>query len=467
MSDPTEEQSTEGGEALGSTADNVNKGKRKEYKDREDNTQTHLELNTSKVVETEESKVCLQVGKFNREKARRSIAEMLIIDELPFKEFCILDNIQCEKSLVVDVPTRWNSTYLMLSVAIKYEQVFGRFIEEDFVYTCDLREGDGADMPYLLCWIRRIESEIRPPGVPEIKDWANARLLVVFLKHFYDMTLRVSGTKYINLNSYLECINCLDTVLKQCFLTDNNDLKSLSIEIMKKFDKYWGDTKKFNMLVFIAFVFGSRTKFKYLKVNLCSMYGIEEGNDDGNEVVTLCRNALKELFNDYNVESLDTVIGVFEDKIETMRKKNMAEVKRRKAESDTAKELSLSWIGWWKKRSMAFLILSLVARDILSILVSTVASESTFSTGEIRNISIESSAGALSLSLSLFLSLSFNLSSLRVLLVVLLVGVFRLTSTQKIVGLFGVSTSDCRFSWGFHANMVFRLKSVLMIVSLV
>ncbi|GKB72004.1 hypothetical protein Tco_0933416, partial [Tanacetum coccineum] len=34
MSDLMEKQSTEGGEALGSTAGNVNKGKRKDYKER-------------------------------------------------------------------------------------------------------------------------------------------------------------------------------------------------------------------------------------------------------------------------------------------------------------------------------------------------------------------------------------------------------------------------------------------------
>nr|GFA03389.1 hypothetical protein [Tanacetum cinerariifolium] len=37
-------------------------------------------------------------------------------------------------------------------------------------------------------------------------------------------------------------------------------------------------------------------------------------------------------------------------------------------------------LGWWKKRSPTFLILSLVAHDILAISVSIVASESTFST---------------------------------------------------------------------------------------
>nr|GEV30702.1 zinc finger BED domain-containing protein RICESLEEPER 2-like [Tanacetum cinerariifolium] len=125
-----------------------------------------------------------------------------------------------------------------------------------------------------------------------------------------------------------------------------------------------------------------------------SMYGTKEWNEDGNQVVTLCRNVLKELFNDYNV---------FEDTIKTMRKKNMADVKRRKAVSSIAKETkseldrylteenegdgtyfksdNFTILGWWKKRSLAFIILSLVARDILVIPISTMASESTFSTG--------------------------------------------------------------------------------------
>nr|GEW72017.1 zinc finger BED domain-containing protein RICESLEEPER 2-like [Tanacetum cinerariifolium] len=48
-------------------------------------------------------------------------------------------------------------------------------------------------------------------------------------------------------------------------------------------------------------------------------------------------------------------------------------------------------LGWWKRRSLAFPVLYLVARDILAILISPVASESIFSTGGIVLDSFRSS----------------------------------------------------------------------------
>nr|GEV46269.1 hypothetical protein [Tanacetum cinerariifolium] len=161
-----------------------------------------------------------------------------------------------------------------------------------------------------------------------------------------------------------------------------------------------------------------------------------EGSDcvrmgvQGPKVADLCEKALIALFNDYkriysnhNVRSVSSsssddatqsfsisqsvtdrgLFGSSSDVITALRKKNSAEVKRRKTESSVAKDSKseldrylteeiegdeayfksgdFTVLGWWKRRSPTFLVLSLVARDILVDPISTVASKSTFSTG--------------------------------------------------------------------------------------
>jgi len=45
---------------------------------------------------------------------------------LTFKKCAEKLHIKCKKSLCLDVATRWNSTYLMLEAAEKFEKVFVR-----------------------------------------------------------------------------------------------------------------------------------------------------------------------------------------------------------------------------------------------------------------------------------------------------------------------------------------------------
>ena len=44
--------------------------------------------------------------------------------------------------VVLDVPTRWNSTYLMLESAVKFRKAFERMEEEDCHYVFYFKEGD-------------------------------------------------------------------------------------------------------------------------------------------------------------------------------------------------------------------------------------------------------------------------------------------------------------------------------------
>ncbi|GJT47309.1 zinc finger BED domain-containing protein RICESLEEPER 2-like protein [Tanacetum coccineum] len=87
-----------------------------------------------------------------------------------------------------------NSTYLMLDAAQKYERAFARYDSEDRHYRDDLEK----------------------TGVTISSDWANVRRLTMFLEHFYELTLKVSGTLYVTSNSFLDDITSIYAALNNC-----------------------------------------------------------------------------------------------------------------------------------------------------------------------------------------------------------------------------------------------------------
>ena len=83
-------------------------------------------------------------------------------------------------SICLDVPTRWNSTYMMLKNAIPHRTVFESFDGQDASFKMDL--GDSILVDY---------------------DWVYLERFVPLLKTFYEMTLRISGSLYVTSNCYL------------------------------------------------------------------------------------------------------------------------------------------------------------------------------------------------------------------------------------------------------------------------
>ncbi|GJW46306.1 zinc finger BED domain-containing protein RICESLEEPER 2-like protein [Tanacetum coccineum] len=233
--------------------------------------------------------------------------------------------------------------------------------------------------------------DLEKTGVPIASDWENVRRLTKFLEHFYELTLKVSRILYVTSNSFLDDITSIDVALNNCIngVPDTN-LAAMAKMMKCKFDKYYGSLEKCNMATVVASVLDPRNKFEYVEVLLGDVYGKIEGK----AMCAMIKVSLVELYEDYvrihaspethtMFEFVDasssihkrsvTATPVIEPSV-ILKQKVRMEMKRRKSESglqDSKSELD----------SPRFPVLSLLARDVLAIPISTVASESVFSTG--------------------------------------------------------------------------------------
>lgn len=104
-----------------------------------------------------------------------------------FKESYKEENIESRALLCLYVTSRWNSTYSMLQAATKFKKSFV-VLERDGNYTNYFNEdmSDGRNIN----------------GLPTHVDWDRAEVFVRFLRTFYEMTLKFSGSKYVTSNSF-------------------------------------------------------------------------------------------------------------------------------------------------------------------------------------------------------------------------------------------------------------------------
>ncbi|KAL3632366.1 hypothetical protein CASFOL_025350 [Castilleja foliolosa] len=159
--------------------------------------------------------------------------------------------VQYTSSLKTDLPTRWNSTYLMLESVMKYRSVFERM-----------------QIPALL--------EGTALGPMTTDDWERCECLMRFLKGFYDLTTRMSGSLYVTSNYLIFHILMCSRLLKELMESDYDDMKAMGVEMKKKFDKYFGDFKKLNLLLFVAALLDPQHKMRGVTSVLKGLFGERE-----------------------------------------------------------------------------------------------------------------------------------------------------------------------------------------------
>ena len=126
-------------------------------------------------------------------------------------------------SLPLDVKTRWNSTYLMLTTANKFKVAFDKMEAEDRLYNDYFGE---------------IENGAKRVGPPQFRDWKAIDKLCQFLMIFYNSTLVVSASTSLNAHKCYGEIVTIATNLISLSSSSDPDLKSKASEMFKKFDKY-------------------------------------------------------------------------------------------------------------------------------------------------------------------------------------------------------------------------------------
>ncbi|KAG7532681.1 Zinc finger BED-type [Arabidopsis thaliana x Arabidopsis arenosa] len=276
-------------------------------------------------------------------------------------------------SLPLDVKTRWNSTYLMLQRALKFKGAFDRMEIEDMPYNDHFLEVENG-------------------------------------KKGLDHQQAINGGKLrVNISEKLQLL-CA---------TSDNDLKIKAEEMFKKFDKYWDGLKNINKMLVIVSVFYPRKKMQFASMCFDDLYGegsktarvmqesvssimrdmyeeysqrykcVHQQSDVTNQSASQCTqeqpmgcswsdSADDEFFGYHPVESrynnLLNKIGVRDtDELDTYL--------RDKVENpQVMMGLEFDVLSWWKVNSGKYPILSEMARDLFAMQVSSVASESAFST---------------------------------------------------------------------------------------
>ncbi|KAL4626790.1 hypothetical protein ACB092_05G122400 [Castanea dentata] len=294
-----------------------------------------------------------------------------------FRNFMERLGMGSKSLLCLDVPTMWNSTYLMLETAEKFEKVFLRIDFEDNGYSSYFRSKEDSG----------------GLGSPCMSDCQNCRAFVTFLRLFYNASKKFSSSLYVTSNAFFDEIFVIHESISHLVKSQNTLLKNTATNMQTKFEKYWGEGDKINHFLYVAVVLDPRKKLRFLKFSFSKIYG----NEVGKVKVDKVKDLLMKLYtfccsvNSPNVQepsgsertqmvgdASDPYVMVhsrYELFLEAEQSVGCSnEVEKYLVENcDGRRDVNFEVLGRYP-------MLSKVAKNVLVVPISTVASESAFST---------------------------------------------------------------------------------------
>ena len=171
-------------------------------------------------------------------------------------------NISCNRNLVQDCKTRWNSIYLMLDRALVFKEVFSRLKQREPLYK----------------------------SLPTKEDWVFTKEIRDRLESFYEVTTLFSGTRHPAANIYFSSICQIKLSIYEWMYSNCEKIRVMTDSMIGKFEKYWSIVHGFMAM---AAVLDPRFKMKLIEYYFDLLYG-DGAQKEIENVRSFCYDMLKD-----------------------------------------------------------------------------------------------------------------------------------------------------------------------------
>ncbi|XP_021760753.1 zinc finger BED domain-containing protein DAYSLEEPER-like [Chenopodium quinoa] len=273
--------------------------------------------------------------------------------------------VPSEQTLSLDNITKWNTTYEMLLAASELKQVFS------CLDTCDPDYKDA----------------------PSMDDWSQVENICMYLKLLYDTANLLLVKPTPSSNVFFHEVWKIQLELARAAASDDLFVAGLAKPLQDRFLKYW---KNSCLVLAVAVAMDPRFKMKLVEFSFTKIF-----MDEAPVYIRNVDEGIHELFHEYVTHPLpltpleDGTDGIVkrEDQgilnnnglsdfdlyiMETTSQQMKSELDQYLEESLLPRIQDFDVLGWWKLNKIKYPTLSKMARDILTVPLSTVSAESVF-----------------------------------------------------------------------------------------